>query len=754
MKIRQILSIGCFLWILASLRLAAQQPEIQPLPIDPKIRYGQLNNGLTYYIRHNAQPKDRADFFIAQNVGSILEDENQRGLAHFLEHMAFDGTKNFPGHGMDEFTESIGMRGGENFNAYTSFDETVYMIMNAPVTRESIVDSCLLILHDWSGFITLADTAIEKERGVIREEWRTRQDAQARIWEQQLPKMFPDNKYAYRMPIGTIDVINNFKPDELRDYYKKWYRPDLQGIIIVGDIDVDKVEAAVKRIFADIPAPVNPAKREYTEVADNDKPLVSIATDKEASNMVLSIFYKHDKMPKELYATGAGLMKDYMENVVETMINERFAEMMNRCGYDYVTLGNHDFNYGMPYLDSYLNVLKARCVCENVRWDEAGVRFPARIHTLENGLRVGIIGIVTDYVNIWEKPEHLAGIAITDPIPAAAAALERLRDQVDLTVGIYHGGFERDLATGRVLSATRENVAYRICQELDLDILLTGHQHMSVPGQMVSGTFVVQPSDKGQEFLRVEAAVSGSGKRFSSETVPAHGECRADWLAEFADMERGAQAWLDQVVGHLETPMLPDTPLRMAAEGSALADLFNTVQLAASGAQLSVTSLANDAAGLPQTVRRRDILNAYPYTNTLTVLEITGAVLRRAMERSAEYFTRNADGSLRVSDCFLEPKVEHYNYDYYAGVTYAYDIARPVGERVVELTFNGTPVKDTDVFTACLSSYRASGTGGYDGYVGCPIVREIGTEMSDLLLDYFKRYGGELPLARGEFRVF
>lgn len=167
MKIRQILSIGCFLWILASLRLAAQQPEIQPLPIDPKIRYGQLNNGLTYYIRHNAQPKDRADFFIAQNVGSILEDENQRGLAHFLEHMAFDGTKNFPGHGMDEFTESIGMRGGENFNAYTSFDETVYMIMNAPVTRESVVDSCLLILHDWSGFITLADTAIEKERGVI-----------------------------------------------------------------------------------------------------------------------------------------------------------------------------------------------------------------------------------------------------------------------------------------------------------------------------------------------------------------------------------------------------------------------------------------------------------------------------------------------------------------------------------------------------------------------------------------------------------
>ena len=200
--------------------------------------------------------------------------------------------------------------------------------------------------------------------------------------------------------------------------------------------------------------------------------------------------------------------------------------------------------------------------------------------------------------------------------------------------------------------------------------------------------------------------------------------------------------------------MLPDTPLRMAAEGSALADLFNTVQLAASGAQLSVTSLANDAAGLPQTVRRRDILNAYPYTNTLTVLQITGAVLRRAMERSAEYFTRNEDGTLRISDAFLKPKVEHYNYDYYAGVHYVFDCSRPVGQRVTELCVGGRPVVDDDVFTACLSSYRASGTGGYECYVGCPILREIGTEMTDMLLDYFQAHGDDLPLIRSDYRVF
>ena len=264
----------------------------------------------------------------------------------------------------------------------------------------------------------------------------------------------------------------------------------------------------------------------------------------------------------------------------------RFAEIMNRCGYDYVTLGNHDFNYGMPYLDTYLDALHARCVCENVRWDGAGVRFPSRIHVLENGLRIGIVGIVTDYVNIWERPEHLSGIAITDPVPAAKAALEALKDQVDVTLCIYHGGFERDLATGRVLSATHENVAYRLCQELDFDLLLTGHQHMTVHGQTLNHTFVVQPTDRGQEFLRIQAVVSDTEKHFSSETIPAGGPCRKDWIDEFAGMEHGAQDWLDQVVGHLPHPLQPDTPLRMAAHGSGLPDLFNAVQLWASGAQI------------------------------------------------------------------------------------------------------------------------------------------------------------------------
>lgn len=333
-----LLVAGIFMPVMA-------QQEMQPLPIDPKVRYGKLTNGLTYYIRHNEQPKERADFYIAQRVGSMQEEDSQAGLAHFLEHMAFNGSKNFPNHGIDDFTESVGIRGGENLNAYTSFDETVYMIMNAPVTRQDVVDSCMLILHDWSGFIALEDTAIEKERGVIREEWRTRQDAQARLWEQQLPKMYPGSRYANRMPIGSIDVINNFKPDELRAYYKKWYRPDLQSVIIVGDVDVDVVEARLKTMFADIPSPVNAAVREMHQVPDNDLPLVSVATDKEASNILLYLFYKHDKLPRDLYATPMGLVMDYIRNVASTMMTDRFNELLQKGNPPFVDAQASDGEY-------------------------------------------------------------------------------------------------------------------------------------------------------------------------------------------------------------------------------------------------------------------------------------------------------------------------------------------------------------------------------------------------------------------------
>ena len=311
------------------------------LPVDPKVRKGKLDNGLTYYIRHNELPKGRADFYIAQAVGSILEEENQRGLAHFLEHMAFNGTENFPGKAMLNYLETAGVKFGENINAYTAFDETVYNLSNVPVSREGIIDSALLVLHDWSSFISLEDEEIDKERGVIHEEWRSRSDASMRVWEQLFPKIYVGSQYAHRFPIGLMEVVDNFKYQVLKDYYKKWYRPDLQSIIIVGDINVDQIEKKIKKLFADIPAPINAAERIYYDVPDNEKPIVAFATDPELPYSSVAVFYKHDPMPKEYKNSPEYYAYEFLGDVTAAMINQRLNELMQKP--------NPPFNYAYEY---------------------------------------------------------------------------------------------------------------------------------------------------------------------------------------------------------------------------------------------------------------------------------------------------------------------------------------------------------------------------------------------------------------------
>ena len=305
--------------------------EMQELPIDPKVRYGKLDNGITYYIRHNELPKERADFYIAQNVGAILEEDNQNGLAHFLEHMAFNGSTNFPGNSLISYLETIGVKFGQNLNAFTSYDRTVYNISNVPVVREGVIDSCLLILHDWSGSLLLDEKEIDKERGVIREEMRTYGGADWRMMEAILPEILPGNQYSKRSIIGTEEVILNFKPETIRAFYKKWYRPDLQSLIIVGDIDVDQIEQKLKTTFADIATPVNPAERVYFQVEDNEDPLVGIATDKEATLTSVSVDFKHKPLPKELKSTMAGLLIDYFNSITSAIMRERLTELTQQA---------------------------------------------------------------------------------------------------------------------------------------------------------------------------------------------------------------------------------------------------------------------------------------------------------------------------------------------------------------------------------------------------------------------------------------
>lgn len=331
--------------LLIATTLAAYAQQNPPLPVDPKVRTGKLENGLTYYIRQNNLPENRADFYIAQKVGSMQEEDNQAGLAHFLEHMAFNGTTNFPGKSMLNYLQDNGIKFGTNINAYTSFDETVYYISNIPTTNQNLVDSALLVLHDWSNAIALEEEELENERGVIREEWRTRGGAQQRLWDQLLPKMYPDSKYANRMPIGSIDVINNFKPEEIRAYYHKWYRPDLQGIIIVGDFDADEMEQKVKEMFSPIPLDEDRAERKYYPVPDNEEPIVAIASDKEARNTQIMMFYKHDAIPDEFKRTQMGYISQYILNAAASMINQRFAEIIQKPDAPFTSAYAYDGDY-------------------------------------------------------------------------------------------------------------------------------------------------------------------------------------------------------------------------------------------------------------------------------------------------------------------------------------------------------------------------------------------------------------------------
>ncbi|MDR1584589.1 MAG: insulinase family protein [Prevotellaceae bacterium] len=314
--------------------VAAQQ--MPPVPIDSKIRYGKLDNGLTYYIRANQQPKDRAEFYIAQNVGAILEEDHQNGLAHFLEHMAFNGTKHFPGKGIINYFESVGVRFGYNINAYTSLDETVYNLSNVPTTREGIIDSALLVLHDWSSFIALEGGEIDSERGVIREEWRTGAQADRRMWKAANSQKYPGSQYAKRDVIGDTAVINNFSHQALRDFYEKWYRPDLQAILIVGDVNVDEIEAKIKTLFSDIPKKANAGERPIYPVLDNEEPIVSIVKDREAAYTRIQLEYKKEKLPADFKLSVSGYGFSIINNLISQMLNERLQEITQQADASFV----------------------------------------------------------------------------------------------------------------------------------------------------------------------------------------------------------------------------------------------------------------------------------------------------------------------------------------------------------------------------------------------------------------------------------
>ena len=318
--------------IAAAMAAAVSLSAQNPLPNDPAVKVGKLDNGLTYYIRHNDKPAQRCEFYLATNAGALNEGPGQDGLAHFLEHMCFNGLKNLPGKQMLEYLQSIGASFGGNINASTGVEVTQYMLNNIPVVREGIIDTCLLVMHDYSHFVLNEPAEIDAERGVILEEKRTRNNANWRLFEQSLPYYYGDTKYAVTNIIGSEENLKTFKPETLVDFYQTWYRPDKQAVIVVGDIDVDSIEEKIKTLFADIPAPVDPKEMEPIIIPDNEEPVVGVITDAELAENSCEFLWRRPAIPEIYNNTDQVFFLNLVGDLFENVMGERFEDITAKPG--------------------------------------------------------------------------------------------------------------------------------------------------------------------------------------------------------------------------------------------------------------------------------------------------------------------------------------------------------------------------------------------------------------------------------------
>ena len=342
---KRFLTVIAFLPLLFAIPAAAQTQEeamqqmMAALPNDPAVRVGHLENGLTYYIRHNELPKGRAEFYLATNVGAIQETPDQDGLAHFLEHMCFNGTQHFPDKGILDYLRSIGAEFGRNVNASTGFEETQYMLNNIPVERPTVVDTCLMILCDYAHFVNNDPVEIDKERGVIIEERRQRRNAQWRTMEAALPIYFKGTKMERCTLIGRQESLENFKPESLHNFYATWYHPDMQAVIVVGDVDVDRTEAKIREIFSVIPKCENPQPKEHLVLPDHAEPYVGVITDPETTNPSIEMIWHSEAAPEAYNASIVGQMQDIVKVLIQLVMQERFADIISKPDSPYLTGG-------------------------------------------------------------------------------------------------------------------------------------------------------------------------------------------------------------------------------------------------------------------------------------------------------------------------------------------------------------------------------------------------------------------------------
>lgn len=415
------------------------------------------------------------------------------------------------------------------------------------------------------------------------------------------------------------------------------------------------------------------------------------------------------------------------------------VKLMDRCGYDAGTIGNHDFNYGVDYFARCLDGRRMRCLCANIR-DKAR-RLPieeSHIFTLGNGLRIGVVGICTDILASWERKETVAELTILPVLESAGRALDAIRGDCDVTVGLYHGGFEEDLSTGALLDPSGENLACRICRTLDFDLLLTAHQHVLQEGATISGTFAVQTGCFGKQYAEIVGTVPDEGRAaFTAKLLPAPvpQQDPAD-SPTLAAMRR----WEGEVLCTLPQALPVGDRVEIALHGSPLAQLVDRVMLDVTGAEIAATCISASSAGLPQRVTVGDVFRMYTSANTICTVRCTGAILRSALERTALFLTWE-DGAYRIDRQFLVPKERLYHCDFYAGIDYEIDFRRPQGQRLVRLQYHGREVQDGDRFVLAITSYRYAGGDGYDMFRGCELIDADPTPIAEHIVRYLREHG-------------
>ncbi|WP_442953016.1 bifunctional metallophosphatase/5'-nucleotidase [Paenibacillus sp. Soil750] len=428
---------------------------------------------------------------------------------------------------------------------------------------------------------------------------------------------------------------------------------------------------------------------------------------------------------------------------------------LNYLEYDAAVLGNHEFNYGMDVLQKAVRESNFPWLCANIVNEETGEPFfgkPYLIKQFADGVRVGILGLTTPYIPNWEDPKHIVGLRFEDPIAAARTWIQFLKEQeqVDVVVVSYHGGFERDIATGEPTEPlTGENQGYQLCMEVEgIDVLLTGHQHRSIAGVQINGVTIVQPGTAGVTLGKVDIVleqVEGKWRIASKQSEllsVANVEPDVELLQQISSYEAKTQLWLDQPIGKLTGDMLVRDPMQIRTEDNALIEFINKVQMELSGAQISNTALFDNVSpGFPSDITMRDIVSNYIYPNTLKVIRISGQDIKDALEQSAEYFETAENGELQVSKSFMEPKPAHYNYDMWEGISYTLNVTRPVGDRVVQLDFEGEPIVLDASFDVVMNNYRAAGGGNYAMFQNKPVVKDIPTDVAELLAGYIMERG-------------